>query len=110
MQRVVLVRYTVKPDLVAQNERLSRAVFDELRSTAPDVSYAVFKNGAEFVHLFVNLSADDSTAVTELPSFKAYVKDIAARCVAPPEQTRLSVEFVDGYGLPGIPARKTKAA
>lgn len=37
--------------------------------------------------------------MTELPSFKAFGKAILERCVAPPEQTRLSLELVDSYGL-----------
>jgi hypothetical protein len=100
MQRVTLVRYTAKPDRAAENEALARAVFDELRKAAPPhVAYALFRNGAEFVHLFVNLRADDSSPVTELPSFKAYAKDVLARCEAPPEPMRLSLQLLEEYGL-----------
>ena len=100
MQRVTLVRYTAKPDRAAENETLARAVFDELRKAAPPhVAYALFRNGAEFVHLFVNLRADDSSPVTELPSFKAYAKDVLARCEAPPEPMRLSLQLLEEYGL-----------
>lgn len=100
MQRVTLVRYTAKPEHCDENERLSRAVFAELRAAAPKhVTYALFRNGADFVHLFVNSETEDSTPVTELPSFKAYVKDISTRCVAPPEQTRLGVHLLESYGL-----------
>lgn len=53
----------------------------------------------DFVHLFINAREDDSTPVTELSSFKAYVKDIAERCEAPPEQTRLSLRLLESYGL-----------
>ncbi len=81
MQRLTFVRYTVKPDQIAANEALSRAVFREMRGTAPkDVTYALFKKDADFVHLFVNFRADDSEAVTGLPSFKVYSKDVASRC------------------------------
>jgi hypothetical protein len=105
MQRLNFVRYTVKPDKIAENEALSRAVFKELHSTAPkDVTYALFKNDADFVHLFVNLRADDSEAVTGLPSFKAYSKDVAARCAGPIEQIRLGLHLVDSYGLSDAPA------
>lgn len=100
MQRVTLVRYTAKPDRAAENEALSRAVFAELKAAAPDhVAYALFRDGAEFVHLFVNTEADDSSAVTELPSFKIYAKDVVERCEAPPEPMRLSLRLLESYGL-----------
>jgi len=100
MQRVTLVRYTAKPNRAAENETLARAVFAELRAAAPKhVAYALFRDGADFVHLFINFQADDSSAITELPTFKAYVKDILERCEAPPEQTRLGVRLLESYGL-----------
>jgi hypothetical protein len=106
MQRVTLVRYAVKPNRAAENETLARAVFAELRAAAPDhVAYALFRDGVEFVHVFINTQADDSSPVTELPSFKTYVKDIVERCEAPPEQTRLSVRLLDSYGLTRAMAR-----
>jgi hypothetical protein len=105
MQRLTFVRYTVKPDQIAENEALSRAVFRELRGTAPkDVTYALFKKEADFVHLFVNLRSDDSEAVTGLPSFKTYSKDVAARCAGPIEQIRLGLQLVDSYGLHPVAA------
>ena len=100
MQRLTLVRYTTKPDQTAKNEALARAVYDELRATGPqDVAYALFRSGDEWVHLFVNLKADDSAALTELPSFNAYSADIAGRCVAPPEVSRMAVELLEAYGF-----------
>jgi hypothetical protein len=100
MQRVVLVRYTAKPDRAAENENLARAVFAELRAAAPEhVAYALFRDGLDFVHLFVNTRTDDSSPLTELPSFKAYAKDVAERCEAPPEQTRLNIRLLESYGL-----------
>ena len=100
MQRVTLVRYTAKPDRAAENETLARAVFAELRAAPPDhVAYALFRDGVEFVHLFVNTEDDDSSPVTELPSFKVYAKDIVERCEAPPEATRLRLRLLESYGL-----------
>ena len=102
MPRVTLVRYTTLPDRAAENEALSRAVFAELHATKPaHIAYGLFKepDGVSFVHVFINLKDDSSDAVTELPTFKAFGKAITERCVAPPVQTRLSVELVDSYGL-----------
>lgn len=99
MQRVTLVRYAAKPERADENEALSRAVFAELRAKAPaDVFYALFREGDDFVHLFVNLAADDSEAVTELPTFKAYAQGVSERCVAPPQPLRLGATLLEAYG------------
>jgi hypothetical protein len=100
MQRVTLVRYKTKPEGADANEALSRAVFAELRRTAPaHVAYALFRNGCDFAHVFINAETDDSSAVTELPSFKAFTKDAEARWEAPPETIRLGMRLVESYGL-----------
>jgi hypothetical protein len=107
MQRLTVVRYTIKPEQIAENETLSRAVFDELRATAPEhAAYALYRNGPEFIHVFMNLAADDAAVITELPSFKAYQKDFEARCEAPANVLRLGLDMLDSYGLPdGAAAR-----
>src|ERR1700722_11797603 len=100
MSRVTLVRYAAKPHRAAENETLARAVFAELRATAPDhIAYALFRDGLDFVHLFVNTDADDSSPLTELPSFKAYAKDVEERCAAPPEVTRFGLRLLETYGI-----------
>jgi hypothetical protein len=100
MQRVTIVRYTTKPDHGAENEALSRAVFAQLKSAAPEgVAYALFRNGNEFVHVFLNLRADESAPVTELPTFKAFQEGVVERCEIPPQATRLAVQLVDCYGF-----------
>jgi hypothetical protein len=100
MQRVTLVRYTTKPGRADENEALARAVFDELRSTAPaDTAYALFRDGDDFLHLFVNTADEDASQLVELPSFKTYVQDIAARCEAPPAPQRIHMALLDAYGL-----------
>ncbi len=100
MQRVTLVRYAAKPDRADENAALSLAVFNELKTTQPDhLAYALFRNGADFVHLFVNLRDDESDSLTELPSFKAFTKDIGERCATPPEPLRLSVDLLASYGF-----------
>jgi hypothetical protein len=107
MQRVTLVRYTTKPDHAAENEALSRAVFAQLRDApAEGVAYALFRDGNEFIHVFLNLKEDASAPVTDLPAFKAFEKGIADRCEVPPKATRLAVKLVDSYGLSrtGVPA------
>ena len=103
MQRVTLVRYTAKPDRAAENERLARAVFAELRQAAPPhIAYALFRNGAEFVHLFINTRDDDASELIGLAGFKAYAKDVAERCEAPPEPLRLTGRLLEAYGLAAV--------
>lgn len=100
MQRVTLVRYTTKPDRAAENEALSRAVFAQLREAPPDgVAYALFRDGDEFIHVFLNLKEDESAPVTELPTFKAFERGVVERCDVPPKATRLAVQLVDSYGF-----------
>jgi hypothetical protein len=100
MQRVTLVRYAAKPDHADENEALSRAVFAELKAAnPPEAAYALFRDGNEFVHLFVNFEADDSSPITDLSSFKAFMREIDARCEAPPLTTRLALHCVESYGF-----------
>ena len=100
MQRVTLVRYTTKPGHGDENEALSRAVFEELRATRPaHISYSLFRAGDDFSHLFINSAGDAAEPLTELPSFKAYVTNIASRCVAPPTVVRIDANLLESYGL-----------
>jgi hypothetical protein len=100
MSRVTLVRYAAKPDRAAENEALSRAVFTELRAKRPDhMAYGLFRDGDNFVHVFVNLRGDDSGVLTDLPSFKAFSEGGSDRHVAPPEIIRLDLKLVESYGF-----------
>jgi len=100
MQRLTTVRYSTRPEAAADNERLSRAVFDQLRAEAPDdIAYALFRNGDEFIHLFVNLANDDSDVLTETSSFRAFQTGAEARWETRPDVSRQSVELIDSYGL-----------
>ena len=59
--RQLMVRYKVKPELAQENERLVRAVYDELEHSAPaGLRYATFKleDGVSFVHL-ASIETDD---------------------------------------------------
>ena len=100
MQRVTVVRYTTKSDHTAENEALSRAVFSQLRGAQPEgVAYALFRDGNDFIHVFLNLQADESAPVTELPAFKTFEKGIVERCEVPPKATRLAAQLLDCYGF-----------
>jgi len=81
--RRVVVRYRVKPDRVEENERLVRAVYEELHRAGPaGFRYATFKldDGVTFVHV----AEGDDPPLPRLAAFKEFQKDIAARCAEPP--------------------------
>ena len=84
--RNVLVRYRVKPDQVAENEQLVRAVYEELHHGRPDgFHYATFKleDGVSFVHIAIDETTGESP-LTGLPAFQRFQQDIAERCDEPP--------------------------
>ncbi len=96
MKRTVMVRYKTSQDHAAANETLVHAVFDELRAKKPGgVNYATYKlsDGVTFVHVATLDGAD--SALTELPAFKAFQKELKARCVELPLVTEMTI--VDSF-------------
>jgi hypothetical protein len=86
-----MVRYTVKPDRVAENEELIRAVYEELAQSRPEgFRYATFKldDGRSFMHVAaVDTGADNPLSRTA--AFARFQEEIAARCEQPPVVTEL---------------------
>jgi len=97
-----MVRYKVKPDHVAENERHIAAVFDQLTRERPaDIRYATFKlaDGVSFVHIASHEAPDGGNPLTELPTFKAFVAQIADRCDEPP--VAVDLDEVGAYAFLG---------
>jgi hypothetical protein len=101
MKRIV-VRYRVKPDRVAENERLVAGVFEQLRREQPaGLRYASFKaaDGVSFTHMVSIETADGSNPLGALAAFKAFTAEIQSRCDEPPAATELaevgSYRFLD---------------
>ena len=97
-----MIRYTLKPERVADNERLSRAVYDALKRQRPaGVHYATFKlaDGVGFVHLVSYDEGVSNTALTALPEFKAFSEGVKERCVEPPVRSDLTE--IGSYGFFG---------
>jgi hypothetical protein len=70
--RRVIVRYRVKPDRVAENEELVRAVYAELAGVQPEgLRYATVKldDGVTFVHVAVH---ERDNPLPGLASFRAF--------------------------------------
>jgi hypothetical protein len=83
--RQVMVRYKVKPERVAENELLVRAVYEELKAVGSDgFQYVTFKldDGVSFVHLA--MGEDGRGPLPRLEAFRRFQTDIAERCDEPP--------------------------
>jgi vancomycin resistance protein YoaR len=79
--RQVMVRYKVKPDRVAENEALVRAVYDELHRTEPaGLRYATFRqdDGVTFVH--VAQTEDGVNPLSGVAAFARFQDAIGERC------------------------------
>jgi hypothetical protein len=88
--RQVMVRYTVKPDRVAENEELVRAVYDELAATGPaGLRYATFRldDGVSFVHI-ASVEGDDNP-LAEVAAFARFQAEVRDRCEVQPVVTEL---------------------
>jgi hypothetical protein len=83
----MMVRYKVKADRAAENERYVTSVFEQLHRERPDgLRYATFKldDGVSFVHLVSLEAADGRSPLGELSAFKAFTDTIGERCDEPP--------------------------
>jgi hypothetical protein len=92
----VIVRYKVKPERVAENERLVRAVYEELAHAEPaGFRYATYRldDGVTFVH--IAQSERGRAPLPELEAFQRFQDGIAERCDEPPVVT--PVETIGSY-------------
>ncbi len=97
MKRFV-VRYRVRPDAAAENERLVTEVFRQLHEVKPDgFRYATFKfdDGVSFMHV-VTLDGE-ANPLNDVPAFKEFQSNIMNRVVAPPVTVTTTV--VGNYEL-----------
>jgi quinol monooxygenase YgiN len=90
--RQVMVRYKVKPDRVAENEELVRAVYDELQRTEPTgLRYATFQlgDGVSFVHLASTETEDGRSPLSQVEAFRRFQENVDDRCEETPVVTEL---------------------
>jgi hypothetical protein len=83
--RTVMVRYRVKPERVAENEELVRAVYAELAEAQPDgLQYSTFllDDGVTFVHVAGQTSGHNPLA--GVAAFQRFQENIRERCDEPP--------------------------
>jgi len=84
MTRAVVVRYRTRPDAADENERLIKAVFEELAAACPGgIRYLTFRtDDATFVHVAV--FDTDANPLEDLAAFQLFTSGIAGRCEEPP--------------------------
>jgi hypothetical protein len=88
--RQIMVRYKVKPERVAENEELVRAVYEELHDAAPDgLRYATYalEDGVSFVHIAT--TEDGVNPLGQVQAFKRFTAGVAERCDEPPVASTL---------------------
>jgi quinol monooxygenase YgiN len=94
-----MVRYKIKAERVAENERLVRQVFEALSTLRPaGLRYATFRlDDGVFMHIVSHDGEAARQALVTLPAFKAFSADIASRCEEPP--VTVDLNEVGSYGL-----------
>jgi hypothetical protein len=78
----VIVSYKVKPERVAENEQLVRAVYAELDRERPDgLRYATFRleDGVSFIHVASNETEDGHNPLSNVAAFKAFQENVHDR-------------------------------
>jgi hypothetical protein len=86
MKRQIVI-YKAKPEHNAENERLLRAVFAELRAKQPqDVRYVAARlDDDTYVHLvFTETPEGEPGPLSKLDAFRAYQAEVRSRLQAPP--------------------------
>ncbi len=98
----IMVRYAVKADHAADNERYIKAVYAQLERDKPaGIRYATFKlpDGVSFVHIASVETADGVNPLLALDAFKQFTSTIKERLVEPAVTTEL--EEIGAYRLLG---------
>jgi hypothetical protein len=102
--KLTMVRYQVKPEKVAENEELVRAVYDELSERPVEgLRYGTFRSDdGGFVHLAWVDPGLSSNPLLEVPAFQRFTEHIGERAVEPPVALQLdevgSFRFLRGDG------------
>jgi hypothetical protein len=89
VMKLTVVRYKTKPETADMNERLIRAVFEELRaSPRDDVRYVALRlDDDTFVHFSIADTEDGASPIPRLESFRSFQHDLKGRCIELPQQT-----------------------
>ncbi len=88
-----MVRYKVRPDRADENERLVRAVYEQLAREQPDgLHYATFRlpDGVSFMHVVFETD-QPGRILNEVAAFKAFTAEIEGRCDEPPAASEITL-------------------
>jgi hypothetical protein len=86
MKRQIVI-YKTKPEHNSENERLLKAVFEELHTKQPkDVRYVLARLGEDtYVHIvFTDAREGEPSPLSKLAAFRAYQAEVRSRLQAPP--------------------------
>jgi hypothetical protein len=95
-----VIRYTTHADAADQNQKLVEQVYADLATVRPDgLRYATFRlaDGVTFVHVVTQ--EGDGSALTGLPAFAEFQRELAGRCAERPVVT--DAALVGSYGVFG---------
>lgn len=101
-----IIRYRVRPESAAENEKLLVAVFAELDQVRPaGLVFAVFKldDGVTFVHMILLEQGHDRRQRRELGALKAFHARLSERCAEPPVRTAATAVGAFGLATPRLP-------
>jgi hypothetical protein len=93
-----VIRYKVKPEHAAENERLIRDVFDELQQVSPaGFTYQSFvqDDGVSFIHVVDNQTGGDTSPLAGLDAFGRFQDGLGDRCEVSP--VRVGMRQVGSY-------------
>ena len=88
-----MVRYKVRPDRVDENERLVKAVYEQLNRERPEgLHYATFKlpDGVSFMHVVFETD-QPGRILNDVAAFKEFATTVESRCEEPPVATELTL-------------------
>lgn len=92
MRRVFLLRYKTKPQHAAENERLVRAVFDEIHRAQPEgIRYSTFllDDGLTFINIVATETSSGLAPLGQLPAYQRIQHGKYDRFDEPPQVTEL---------------------
>ncbi|MGZ5785446.1 MAG: hypothetical protein ACXWJM_05955 [Ramlibacter sp.] len=91
--RIVMVRYKVRPDAAAENQRLIGEVFAQLQRDKPaGMRYQVYKlpDGVSFMHVGASEAGGaEGNPLVKLEAFKAFIAGVKDRCDEQPVTVEL---------------------
>jgi hypothetical protein len=88
-----LIRYKTKPEMADENERLVKAVFQELRGKSPEgVRYMTWRApDGTFVHLVEVETEEHANVIPGLEAFHVFQNGIRDRCIEFPHRDIMTV-------------------